>query len=114
MKNPKGGSSPKTARPSKVSLSQEPLPEVTAPRYSDVWMEQIDTRNQVAALNELLAELRAERAPQVSCHLRGPNLQLKVNRCHRLPMPIARPSVLHLRGAPFYVPLQWYSPLLSH
>ena len=50
MKNPKGGSSPKTARPSKVSLSPEPPFEVTAPRYSDEWMEQINTRHEMQAL----------------------------------------------------------------
>ena len=52
MKSRKAGSSPKTARPSKVLPSQEPLPEVTAPRYSDAWMEQVDTRNQVSAIRE--------------------------------------------------------------
>ncbi len=65
MKNPKVGTSPKTARPSKVSLSPEPLPEVTAPRYSDVWMEQVDTRNEVKAIREAFRR-RALRLAQES------------------------------------------------
>jgi hypothetical protein len=63
MKNPKGGSSPKTARPSKALPSPEPPFEVTAPRYSDEWMEQINTLHEIQALDEVLAE-RASQSPQ--------------------------------------------------
>jgi len=51
-KKSKIGLSQKPPKPSKALPSKEPLPEVTAPRYSDAWMEQIDTRNQVAAIEE--------------------------------------------------------------
>jgi len=63
MKNPQGWASPKTARPSKVSLSPEPPFEVTAPRYSDLWMEQIETLHEMQLLDEVLAE-QASQSPQ--------------------------------------------------
>ena len=71
MKTPKVGSSPKTPRPSKVSLSPEPPFEVTAPRYSAEWMEQIETRHQIQALNEVLAE-RASQSPQKTASAPAP------------------------------------------
>jgi hypothetical protein len=55
-KKPKIGMSQKILQSLKILPSPEPLPEVTAPRYSAEWMEQIETRDQVAALNEVLAE----------------------------------------------------------
>ena len=60
-KKSKIGLSQKPPKPSKALPSQEPLPEVTAPRYSDVWMEQVDTRNQVSAIRAANSPFKGRR-----------------------------------------------------
>ena len=64
-KKSKIGLSQKILQSLKILPSPEPRPEVTAPRYSDVWMEEVDTRNEIRMMNELLRR-RALKSAQES------------------------------------------------